>query len=174
MTALGDDAPNVAGLVYVAAFGLDEGESLQALLAQGPPTPALAHLFTDASGYGWVPEDDFVEHFAADVDPVRARVMYAVQQPIALHGARRGDGRPGLEGGCPLGTWSPRTTRRSRPTPSATSPRGWARPPSHTCSTLLNPTPLFPMLSSGALSLWASSQIASKLASLNGLPPFAT
>ena len=84
MTALGDDAPNVAGLVYVAAFGLDEGESLQALLAQGPPTPALAHLLTDASGYGWVPEDDFVEHFAADVDPVQARVMHAVQQPIAL------------------------------------------------------------------------------------------
>src|SRR6187200_3165429 len=44
ITALGDDAPNVAGLVYVAAFGLDEGESLQALLAQGPPTPALANL----------------------------------------------------------------------------------------------------------------------------------
>jgi pimeloyl-ACP methyl ester carboxylesterase len=84
MTALGDDAPNVVGLVYVAAFGLDEGESLQALLAQGPPTPALAHLFVDPSGYGWVPEGDFVEHFAADVDPIWARVMYAVQQPIAL------------------------------------------------------------------------------------------
>src|SRR5580658_1723942 len=28
MTALGSDAPNVAGLVYIAAFGLDEGESL--------------------------------------------------------------------------------------------------------------------------------------------------
>jgi pimeloyl-ACP methyl ester carboxylesterase len=84
MTALGDDAPNVAGLVYIAAFGLDEGESLQELLAQAPPTPALAHLVADASGYGWLPEDDFVEHFAADVDPVRSRVMYAVQQPIAL------------------------------------------------------------------------------------------
>ena len=36
MTALGDDAPNVVGLVYIAAFGLDEGESLGALLAQGP------------------------------------------------------------------------------------------------------------------------------------------
>ena len=39
MTALGDDAPNVVGLVYVAAFGLDEGESIGALLAQGPPDP---------------------------------------------------------------------------------------------------------------------------------------
>ena len=28
MTAMGADTPNVAGLVYVAAFGLDEGESL--------------------------------------------------------------------------------------------------------------------------------------------------
>src|ERR1700726_5086711 len=45
MTALGTDAPNVVGLVYIAAFGLDEGESLGGLLAQGPPTPALEHQF---------------------------------------------------------------------------------------------------------------------------------
>ncbi len=62
MTALGTDARNVAGLVYIAAFGLDEGESIGALLATGPPTPALAHL---------------------DIDPVQARVMHAVQQPLA-------------------------------------------------------------------------------------------
>src|SRR5712675_1399006 len=84
MTALGADAPNVAGLVYIAAFGLDQGESLGALLSQGPVTPALAHLFTDQQGFGWLPEDDFVGHFAADVDPVKARVMYAVQQPISM------------------------------------------------------------------------------------------
>jgi hypothetical protein len=35
-----------------------------------------------------LPEDDFVNHFAADVDPVLARVMYAVQQPAS--GARVG------------------------------------------------------------------------------------
>ena len=39
MTALGTDAPNAVALVYIAAFGLDEGESIGALLAQGPPTP---------------------------------------------------------------------------------------------------------------------------------------
>jgi pimeloyl-ACP methyl ester carboxylesterase len=83
MTALGDEAPNVAGLVYIAAFGLGDGESLAEFLAQGPPTPALAHLFTDSYGCGWLSEDDFVSHFAADVDPTRARVMYAVQQPLA-------------------------------------------------------------------------------------------
>jgi pimeloyl-ACP methyl ester carboxylesterase len=84
MTALGTDAPNVVGLVYIAAFGLDEGESLGALLSQGPVTPALAHLVTDKQGFGWLSEDDFVHHFAADVDPVKARVMYAVQQALAL------------------------------------------------------------------------------------------
>src|ERR1700742_238542 len=82
MTALGDDAATRVGLVYIAAFGLDEGESIGALLQQGPPTPALAHLNIDDQGLAWVPEDDFVNHFAADVDPVKARVMYAVQQPL--------------------------------------------------------------------------------------------
>jgi pimeloyl-ACP methyl ester carboxylesterase len=84
MTALGTDAPNVAGLVYIAAFGLDEGESLGALLSQGPVTPALAHLAIDKQGFGWLSEDDYVRHFAGDVDPLKAKVMYAVQQPIAM------------------------------------------------------------------------------------------
>jgi pimeloyl-ACP methyl ester carboxylesterase len=83
MTALGDDAPNVVGLVYVAAFGLDEGESLGALLSQGPVTPALAHQIVDTRGFVWLSEDDFVNHFAGDVARAKARVMYAVQQPIA-------------------------------------------------------------------------------------------
>jgi pimeloyl-ACP methyl ester carboxylesterase len=83
MTALGTDAPNVVGLVYIAAFALDQGESLGALLSQGPVTPALAHLFTDKQGFGWLSEDDFVNHFAADVDPMKAKVMYAVQQALA-------------------------------------------------------------------------------------------
>src|SRR5580693_7135335 len=83
ITALGNDAPNVVGLVYIAAFGLDQGESLGALLAQGPPTPALQHVFTDPQGFAWLSEDDFVSHFAGDVDPIRARVMSAVQQPLA-------------------------------------------------------------------------------------------
>jgi pimeloyl-ACP methyl ester carboxylesterase len=89
MTALGTDAPDVVGLVYIAAFGIDEGESLGALLSQGPVTPALAHLFTDKQGFGWLSEDDFVNHFAADVDPVKAKVMYSVQQ--ALAGSAFGD-----------------------------------------------------------------------------------
>jgi pimeloyl-ACP methyl ester carboxylesterase len=83
ITALGKDAPNVVGLVYIAAFGLDEGESLQGLLSQGPPPPALAHLVIDKQGFAWLPQDDFVKHFASDVDPVQAKIMSAVQQPLS-------------------------------------------------------------------------------------------
>jgi pimeloyl-ACP methyl ester carboxylesterase len=84
MTSMGEDAPGVVGLVYIAAFGLDQGESLGALLGGGPPTPALAHLIVDEQGFGWLPEDDFVAHFASDVDPVKAKVMYAVQQGLSM------------------------------------------------------------------------------------------
>jgi pimeloyl-ACP methyl ester carboxylesterase len=82
ITSLGTDAPNVVALVYIAGFGLDEGESIGALLQQGPPTPGVAHVDVDSLGFGWIPEDDFLGHFAADIDPVKAKTMYAAQQPL--------------------------------------------------------------------------------------------
>jgi len=102
MTALGTDAPNVVGLIYIAAFGLDEGESIGALLSQGPVTPALEHLFTDKQGFGWLSEADFVSHFAADVAPARAKAMYAVQQGLALSAFGDVMGVPAWK---PLPTW---------------------------------------------------------------------
>jgi pimeloyl-ACP methyl ester carboxylesterase len=82
ITSLGTDAPNVVALVYIAGFGLDEGESIGALLQQGPPTPAIASIDIDSKGFAWIPEDAFLAHFAPDIDPVKAKVMYAVQQPL--------------------------------------------------------------------------------------------
>ena len=84
ITALGADEPKVAGLVYIAAFALQQGESLGALLGAGPPQPALAHLIVDDHGFGWVPEADFVDHFAAGVEPAKARVLFAVQQALSM------------------------------------------------------------------------------------------
>ena len=54
ITALGTDDADVLGLVYIAAVGLDQGESLGALLSQGPGTPALEHMLTDEQGFGWL------------------------------------------------------------------------------------------------------------------------
>jgi pimeloyl-ACP methyl ester carboxylesterase len=129
ITALGTDTPNVVGLVYIAGMGLDEGESIGALLAQGPPTPALAHLDVDPQGFAWLPEDDFVSHFAADVDPVTARVMFAVQQP--LHGSALEEvmGVPAWKA---LPTWFLIAHGDQAIPPAAQrqfAPLGWAPPP---------------------------------------------
>ena len=102
MTALGTEAPNAIGLVYVAAFGLDEGESIGALLQAGPPTAALANLSIDDKGFAWLPQDDFVGHFAADVDPAQARVMHAVQQPLHTNSLGQEMGAPAWKS---LPTW---------------------------------------------------------------------
>ena len=84
MTALGDDVANAIGLVYIAAFALDAGETITAVGADAPQPPALANLIADERGFGRLPEDDFMNHFAADVDPAKARVMHAAQQAVAL------------------------------------------------------------------------------------------
>ena len=121
MTALGADVQNVVGLVYIAAFGLDQGESLGGLLSQGPLPPALAHQFTDKQGFVWLAEDAFVINFASDVDLVKSRVMYAVQQPLAM--SAFGDVMASRRGKrCRPGTWSPPTTRPCRRPPSGSSP----------------------------------------------------
>jgi pimeloyl-ACP methyl ester carboxylesterase len=103
MTALGTDARNVVGLVYISGFALDAGESIGALLAQGEPTPALAHLRIDEEGFAWLPKDDFVQHFAADVDPIEANVMYAVQQPLPAAALEEVMGTPAWKNDVP--TW---------------------------------------------------------------------
>lgn len=110
ITALGTDAPNVTGLVYIAGFGLDEGESIQDLVSQGNPTPATAHLRVDAKGFAWLPQDDFVNHFAPDVDRVKANIMCAVQQPIPLSAYGEKMGPPAWKT-YQLGFWSLKRTR---------------------------------------------------------------
>ncbi len=82
MTALGEDVANAVCLVYIAAFGIDQGESLGGRLSQGPVPAALKHQMVDERGFVWLSEDDFTGHFAAAVDAPRARVMFAVQQPL--------------------------------------------------------------------------------------------
>ena len=84
VTALGTDAPNVVGLVYVAAFAPDEGETLHALASAEPQPPGAAAFRPDATGFVWLDPDGFVQFFAPDVDPAQARVMAAVQKPIAI------------------------------------------------------------------------------------------
>jgi pimeloyl-ACP methyl ester carboxylesterase len=84
ITALGPTNPNVVGLVYIAAFGLDEGETIGELLQNGPPMPARANMEIDAQGFAWLPLDDWVDHITSDVDPAQAKALFAAQQPVSM------------------------------------------------------------------------------------------
>lgn len=76
------DHPNVVALVFVAARAPDAGEDYAALAATYPTPPASAGL-SFADGFGELSESAFLQHFANGVDPVRARVLYAVQGRIS-------------------------------------------------------------------------------------------
>ena len=72
--------PNVVGLVYIAARAPDAGENY-ALLAGRYPTPPASKGLVKFGNYVKLGEASFLNDFANGVDPVKARVLYAVQQP---------------------------------------------------------------------------------------------
>jgi pimeloyl-ACP methyl ester carboxylesterase len=49
---------------------------------RGSSDPGVGECRCRLGGFAWLPEDDFLAHFAADIDPVKAKVMYAAQQPL--------------------------------------------------------------------------------------------
>ena len=75
--------PNVAGLVYIAAFAPDAGESPGAITQQHPPA-AAANLAPDSDGYLWLRADKFHESFCQDLGADEALVMAVTQKaPLA-------------------------------------------------------------------------------------------
>ena len=81
-TEIGVD-PKVTALVYIAARAPDAGEDYTALAAQYATPPASAGLVKTPDGFAQLSEDAFLNDFAQDVDPVRARMLYAVQGRIS-------------------------------------------------------------------------------------------
>jgi pimeloyl-ACP methyl ester carboxylesterase len=76
--------PNVIGLVYIAAFAPDAGESLTTLGASAPPPPGAVAVRPDKYGVLWLDKDLFAANFCQDVDATEALVMAATQQPITI------------------------------------------------------------------------------------------
>ncbi|MFD9003293.1 alpha/beta hydrolase [Streptomyces sp. NPDC059582] len=73
------DLPNVAGLVYVAAFAPDAGESAGQISQEAPPA-AFENIVADSDGYLWIKQDKFHESFAQDLSPEEALVMAVTQK----------------------------------------------------------------------------------------------
>src|ERR1700722_10848087 len=76
----GNDS-NVAALVYIAAFALDEGERCASIETAVPQ--ASKAFKPDSNGNWWIEQDHFVADFAADIPQAQAHFMAIAQVPIS-------------------------------------------------------------------------------------------
>jgi pimeloyl-ACP methyl ester carboxylesterase len=83
ITEAGND-PKVAGLVYIAAFAPDKGESVSALIRNPPPGAPVPPILPPQDGYLFLDRAKFRESFAADVGPDAAAFMADSQVPWGL------------------------------------------------------------------------------------------
>jgi len=89
ITEAGND-PSVAGLVYIAAFAPDRGESVAALIKDPPPGAPVPPILPPQEGFLALDRTKFAASFAADVEPEKAEFMANSQVPWgvdALNGA---------------------------------------------------------------------------------------
>ena len=73
--------PNVAALVYIAAFALDAGESCATIEAAVPQ--ASTAFKPDSNGNWWIEQEQFAADFAADIPKDQAEFMAVSQVPIS-------------------------------------------------------------------------------------------
>src|SRR5277367_6255215 len=83
ITEAGND-PKVKGLVYIAAFAPDKGESTQTLIAKPLPGFAPPPILAPQNGFLFLDRAKFAQAFAADVSPVEAAFMADSQVPWGL------------------------------------------------------------------------------------------
>ena len=89
VTEAGTD-PNVAGLVYIAAFAPDAGESVNKLIADPPPGAPVPPILPPQDGFLFLDREKFPASFAADVEPEHAAFMADSQVPWGV-GALAGE-----------------------------------------------------------------------------------
>jgi pimeloyl-ACP methyl ester carboxylesterase len=80
ITEAGND-PKVVGLVYVAAFAPDTGESVGSVSQAYPPAPLGAELRPDSEGFLSITPKGVAEDFAQDLPANEAKVLWAAQGP---------------------------------------------------------------------------------------------
>jgi len=80
ITEAGND-PQVAGLVYIAAFAPDKGESVSTLIKDPAPGAPVPPILPPQDGYLFLDKAKFPASFAADVDEEKAAFMADSQVP---------------------------------------------------------------------------------------------
>jgi pimeloyl-ACP methyl ester carboxylesterase len=84
ITEAGND-PKVAGLVYIAAFALDKGESVSSLIKDPPPGAPVPPLLPPVDGFLLLDKENFPASFAGDVSPEKAEFMADSQVPWGVN-----------------------------------------------------------------------------------------
>jgi pimeloyl-ACP methyl ester carboxylesterase len=80
ITEAGND-PKVVGLVYIAAFAPDKGESVSSLIKDPPPGAAVPPILPPQDGFLFLDKAEFPASFAADVESGKAEFMADSQVP---------------------------------------------------------------------------------------------
>ena len=129
ITNVAADAGQITGLVYVAAFAPDAGESAFTL-AQRFPGSTLGDALrpvprSDGTTDLYIGRELFHDQFAADVTASEAARMAITQRPATLEALQEGRASARCGSGCRHGSWSPARTATSRPRCST----GWPSAP---------------------------------------------
>lgn len=77
--------PKVNGLVYIAAFAPDQGESVQTLIANPVPGAPVPPILPPENGFLFLDRAKFADAVAADVSPAEAAFMADSQVPWGVN-----------------------------------------------------------------------------------------
>src|SRR5207244_12801532 len=84
ITEAGND-PTVAGLVYIAAFAPEKGESVSSLIKDPVPGAPVPPILPPVNGYLFLDKAKFPASFAGDVNPEKAAFMADSQVPWGVN-----------------------------------------------------------------------------------------
>jgi pimeloyl-ACP methyl ester carboxylesterase len=90
--------PKVAGLVYIAAFAPDKGESVNELIKNPPPGAPVPPILPPRNGYLFLDKAKFHASFAADVDDEKAAFMADSQVPWGVEALKGAVSQPAWKG----------------------------------------------------------------------------
>jgi pimeloyl-ACP methyl ester carboxylesterase len=97
ITEAGND-PKVAGLVYIAAFALDKGESVSSLIKDPPPGAPVPPLLPPVDGFLLLDRAKFPASFAGRCEPGKGRIHGRLASALGCGRAGRHHQRSGMEG----------------------------------------------------------------------------
>jgi pimeloyl-ACP methyl ester carboxylesterase len=74
----------VRSLVFISALPADEGETVSDVFYRDKPSPEAPKLAPDSHGFIWMPNDAFITAWCQHARPEEAKLLAAIQRPIAL------------------------------------------------------------------------------------------